>query len=256
MSSIFETIVQNLLIFQIITSILKVTVGAGLCFGALKWRRGALTGTAIAWGAVLGLLAAILFGNEMGRYGGIICIVAGIIILPVLTYTVPGVNRFVLGFLVSSKLFFMLTTVLAKEDAIDGTTAFTLPLIAGTFVGLGLMAWVEMRVSAFIIACSFIGASEIAPEVSEWVNRILFSVTGDYGYIFDPTDLIFAFFKIELTDQWTLIAMIVLMIWGGHKQITKLKENNIPLDTPLIGFESPYGKNGRIYTDGEPIDTL
>ena len=31
-----EKILSNLLIFQIVIDIIKVTVGAGLCFGALK----------------------------------------------------------------------------------------------------------------------------------------------------------------------------------------------------------------------------
>lgn len=251
-----ERILSNLLVFQIITSLLKVTIGAGLCFGALKWRRGALTGTAMAWGVVLGVLAAVLFSDTLGESGGIICVLVGLIVLPILTYTVPGVNRFVLGFLVSSKLFFMLTTVLVKEGAIDWATTFALPLVAGTVVGLILMAWVKMRVSAFVLACTFIGASEIAPVISEWINRIFFSVTGDFGYIFDPVDMAFALFKVELTDQWMLISMIVLMIFGGRKQIASLRENDIPLDTPLIGFESPYGKNGRIYTDRGTIDTM
>lgn len=253
---IIGKILSNLLIFQIITELIKVTIGAGLCFGALKWRRGLLTTTAIGWGFFLGVLFAILFGEILGGTGSIICVLIGLIILPILTYTVPGVNRFVLGFLVSCKLLFMLTTVLAKANAMDIGMVFALPLIAGTLVGLMLMAWTKMRISAFVLACTFIGASEIAPVVSEWINRILFSATGDGGHIIDPVDLFFALFKVELTDQWMLISMIVLMIWGGYKQIQRLKKIGISFDTPIIGFESPTGPNGRIYTDKGPIDTI
>ncbi len=59
-----------------------------------------------------------------------------------------------------------------------------------------------------------------------------------------------------MTDQWMLISMIVLMIWGGYKQIQRLKKIGISFDTPIIGFESPTGPNGRIYTDKGPIDTI
>lgn len=249
-----EQIVSNWAIFQIITDLIKITIGAGLCFGALKWRRGLLTTTAIGWGLFWGILAAISLGDVMGE-SSILCVLTGFIVFPILTYTVPGVNRFVLGFLVGSKLLFMLTTVLAKAGTIDIATTIMLPLGIGTLLGLILMAWTQMRVSAFVLSCSFIGASEIAPVVSEWINRILFSATGDYSYILDPIDLFFALFKIELTDEWMLISMIVLMIWGGYKQIQKLKAEKIPLDTPLIGFESPTGPNGRIYTDKGAIDT-
>lgn len=253
---IIEGILSNLLVFQIITDLIKVTAGAGLCFGALKWRRGLLTTTAIGWGLFLGILAAMFFGEVLGTGGAVICILAGLIGLPILTYTIPGVNRFVLGFLVSCKLLFMLTTVLAKAGMMDFEMAFALPLIVGTLAGLALMAWTKVRVSAFVLGCTFIGASEIAPVVSEWANRILFSVTGDYSYIFDPIDLFFALFKVELTDQWMLISMIILMIWGGYRQIQRLKAAGISLDTPLIGFESPTGPNGRIYTEEGPVDTM
>ena len=55
-----EKILSNLLIFQIVIDIIKVTVGAGLCFGALKWRRGLLTTTAVGWGLFLGFLLAMV----------------------------------------------------------------------------------------------------------------------------------------------------------------------------------------------------
>lgn len=251
-----EEILARLLVFQIVIDLISVTVGAGLCFGALKWRRGLLTTTAIAWGLLLGFIAAMFLGEVLGETGAIICVLVGMIGLPILTYISPPVNRFVLGFLVSSKLLFMLTTVLAKEGTIDIEETIMIPLVVGTVVGIALMAWTQMRVSAFVLGCTFIGASQIAPVVSEWINRIFFAATGDIGYLFDPIDLFFALFKIELTDQWMLIAMIVFMVWGGYKQINSLKKNGIPLDTPLIGFESPTGPNGRIYTKNGHIDTM
>lgn len=251
-----ETVLSNLLIFQIVADLIKVTLGAGLCFGALKWRRGLLTTTAIGWGLFLGLLVGMVVAEMIGGVGVLICIIIGIIGLPILTYTIPGVNRFILGFLVSSKLFFMLTTVLAKDGTIGIESAIAAPLLAGTVVGIGLMAWTRMRVSAFVLGCTFVGASEIAPVVSEWANRILFSITSDIEYLFDPVDLLFALFKIELTDKWMLGSMIILMLWGGYKQIGRLKENGIPLDTPLIGFEAPRADNGKIFTSNGTINTM
>lgn len=253
---LIETILSNIIVFQIVTDIIKVIVGAGLCFGALKWRRGLLTTTAIGWGAFLGCTIAILLGDAIGGIGMVLCILIGIIALPILTYTIPGVNRFVLGFLVSTKLFFMLTTVLAKANTIEIPSALIIPLVAGSIAGLALMAWTRVRVSAFVLACTFIGASEIAPVISEWINRILYGFTGNIGYLIDPVDLIFSLFKIELTDQWMLISMVVLMAIGGYKQINNLRANCIPLDTPLIGFEVPRKDNGKIYTGNKTIDTL
>ena len=215
-------ILSRLLVFQIVFDLISVTVGAGLCFGALKWRRGLLTTTAIAWGFFLGLVAAIFIAEAAGEVGAVLCILIGTVSLPILTYTSPAVNRFVLGFLVSNKLFFMVATPLAKDGTIGIEEAILVPLVAGTVVGIGLMAWTRMRVSAFVLGCTFVGASQIAPIVSEWANRILFGITGDPTFLFDPIDLIFALFKIELTDWWTLGAMVVLMGLGAYKQIKNM----------------------------------
>lgn len=253
---VIGSILENIVVFQIFTNLIKITIGAGLCFGALKWRRGLLTTTAIGWGLVLGILIAIPIGEAGSGAGAILCVIVGAIVLPILTYTVPGVNRFILGFVVGSKLLYMLTTVLIKADAIEFATAFILPLIIGTVIGLGLMAWTKMRVSAFVLSCSFIGSAGAAAAISELIRCILYGVTGDFGYIYDPADFIFNLFKIELTDVWTLIAIIPLMFFGIRRQIEALKEHNVPLDTPLIGFENPLEDNGVIKTDKGDIHTL
>ncbi len=234
-----DTILSNLLIFQIVTSCIKVTVGAGLCFGALKWRRGLLTTTAISWGFFLGLLIMMMLNESFDSAGSIFIVCACVILLPILTYTIPGVNRFMLGFIVGNKLAFMVTTELAKERIIDIQNAIIIPLAIGTIVGVVLMAWTKVRVSAFVIGCAFLGSCEMASTISEWINRIFFSVTGDVGYLFDPIDLLFSLFKIELTDIYTFISLVVLMILGIRTQIKSLQAQGIPLSTPVIGFEIP-----------------
>lgn len=250
-----EMVLTNLAVFQIVTEIIQVTIGVGLCFGALKWRKGLLTTTAIGWGFVLGIFFAVIFGDILGGTGALTCVVIGVLVMPILTYTVFSVNRFVLGFLVSCKLLIMLTTVLAKEGMMDIQTTVMMPLIGGTIVGLCLMAWTRVSVSAFVLGCSFLGSTEIASVVSEWINRLLFAVTGDYGYLIDPVDLLFGLFKIELTDEWMLISMIIFMSLGIYTQIQRLKANNIPLNTPVIVYESTTEPNGRIHTANGHIDT-
>ena len=96
-----ETILSNIVIFQVITALIKASVGLGLCFGALKWRQGALvwrrgllTTISIAWGFALGVLVASTLDDSTGA---LLCVIIGVIALPILTYTVPGVNRFMLG---------------------------------------------------------------------------------------------------------------------------------------------------------------
>ena len=155
----------------------------------------------------------------------------GMILLPILTYNIAGVNRFILGYIVSSKLFFMATTVMAKNGDIDVLSALLYPLIGGAVIGLVLMAWTKIRVSAFVFSCTFIGASGIAPNISKLINGTLFTATGDFS----------------------------LMVILGYRQIRTMKRKGIPLDAPLIGFEVPEdkGKNGRIYVgENNHIDTM
>lgn len=244
-----DDLLTNLLVYQIIIDLFKITIGSGLCFGALKWRRGLLTTTAIVWGCLIGAGIGIgcVYADLVEIEGIIIMTLIGAIVFPVLTYTIAGINRFVLGFLVGSKLLFMLTTVLAKGGDMEITTALTLPLLLGTIIGVFLMAWTRMRVSAFLLSCTFVGASEIAPVISEWINRIMYGITGNYSYLIDPIDLLFALFKIELTDVWTLISMIVLMAFGCYAQFQRLKAKGLSADMPIIGFEVPREKNGTIY---------
>lgn len=226
----------------------NVTLGAGLCFGALKWRRGLLTTTAIGWGAVLGLLLGNFYVSASNGSYETILIFAGLgaLIFPIMTYSIPGVNRFVLGFLVGAKLFGMFTTVMLKNGSLDAKVALMLPFVAGTLIGLVLMAWIQMRVSAFVISCSFVGAADIAPIISEWFNRIMYSTTGDISYLFDPIDLLFALFKIELTDEVTLYSLLILLALGCWSQLKRLKSMGIACSTPLIGFEVPREENGKI----------
>ena len=47
---VIEFLASNIVILEVLTDITGVIIGAGLCFGALKWRRGTLTTTAIGWG--------------------------------------------------------------------------------------------------------------------------------------------------------------------------------------------------------------
>lgn len=235
----------NFLTFQIVIDLFRATIGAGICYGALKWKRGLIASTSIYWGLFIGLLISLFLDVEI-EVLAISCFI-GAIVFPILTFTVPGINRFVLGYLVGYKLCFMLMTVLLKERIIDANYLFSVPLLVGVSVGLCLMAWTKIKVSAFVLCCAFIGASEIAPIISEWINRIAFSITGDYRFLIDPIDILFALFKIELTDIWSLLSMVILMGISIYTQIKRLKDNNIPLNTPIIGFDVPREDNGKIY---------
>lgn len=246
-------LLERIVIYQFITELVQVIFGAGLCFGALKWRRGSLTSTAVIWGLILGFVIGSSMDGDIGTV--LICCGVGMLIFPILTYTIPGVNRFVLGFLFGTKFVAMITTVLFKEGAMDMITAFVSPMVVGTIIGLIMMAWIQMRVMPFVLCCTFIGASDIAPTIADWINRGGFIATGDISFLIDPIDLLFALFKIELTDAITLFVMIPLLVIGSVIQLRSLRANGIDYDTPIIGFEVPRSENGKITTGGHSKKT-
>ena len=227
-------------VFQIVTDIYDVLVGSALVYGALKWRKGLLSTTAIYWGLVLGVLSGsmITYSFEI-NYGVIlITLLLGGIIFPILTYRIPAVNRFVLGFIVSMKMLYMLTTYLFKNGSVDLDIAILLPLIVATLLGVIFMLLRQLSVLPFALGCVFIGASQVAPTVVKYINQIIFGITKDYSLLFDPVDFLFALFKIELTDVWTLLVMIIFMCIGVPLQLKYIKQQGYDYDTPVIAFET------------------
>jgi len=210
---------------------------------------GLITTVATYFGIVLGFTLGYISFISSGKVAPfLICILIGGIVFPILTYKVPTVNRFVVGFLVAMKLCFMVTTVLTKDGKMSISAMITAPLIIGTIVGIALMLWTQVSVSAFVAACAFIGASQIAPVISKYINQIQYGVTGNISYLFDPYDLVFALFKVELTDKWTLIFIVIFMIAGIYFQLKSVRDQGYDYNTPLIVYETNYkSKHGKIY---------
>lgn len=230
---------EYLAIFQIATDIYDLLIGSALIYGALKWRKGLLSTTACYWGIVLGFAGGGIIAYALDMPAVIfITIIIGAIVFPIMTYLIPAVNRFVLGFLVTMKLLYMLTTYLCKEGIMEFSVALISPLIIATILGILFMFMREMSVLPFALGCVFIGASQLAPTIAKYINQFIFGITQDFSLLFDPIDFIFALFKIELTDGWTLLLMIIFMVCGLPIQLGYIKKQGYDYDTPLIVFET------------------
>lgn len=236
-------------VYQVITDLFDLTIGSGLIFGALKWRKGLLTATAFHWGIVLGAMGGIVFVYSTGGSPIYLLLFIGIgaILFPILTYTVPAVNRFVLGFVVIMKLMYMFTTYMFKEGHMEIAPAIILPLICGMILGIIFMFLKQMSVLPFVLGCSFIGASQYAATLPKYINQFIFGITHDYSLLFDPIDFIFALFKIELTDGWALLIIIIFMCIGIPLQLKSVKNQGYSYDTPIITYEtSDPNMHGKI----------
>ena len=241
--------ITYIFIFQIVSDIYDLLIGSALIFGALKWRKGLLTTTAFYWGLILGFFggAFIFYSLDVTPAIIIVTIAVGAIAFPILTYRIPAVNRFVLGFLVTMKLLYMLTTYLFKNGNMEFSTAIVLPLIAATILGIFFMLLRQLSVLPFALGCVFLGASQIAPTIAKYINQFIFGITHDYSLLFDPIDFVFALCKIELTDGWTLLIMIIVMCIGVPVELNFIRKQGYTYDTPIIAFETDDPKiNGRI----------
>lgn len=245
----FFDFLANLVQYQIVFQLMDFAFGAWICFGALTWRKGLLTKVALGWGGIMGVIFGIfLTFTTHADYLFYICIFIGVILFPILTYTVPCVNRFTLGFIVITKLAFMCTTVIWKNGGIGIDKMFIYALIAGLIAGITFATWTKMAVGPFVLACAFLGASEAAPIIAKWINQFLFGITGDISYLIDPIDFLFSLLKIELTDSWTLLAMIILTTLGVKKQLNSVKAQGYSYDTPVIAYETNNpDEHGNIY---------
>lgn len=235
-----DEFIQYVAIFEVVSNILDLFIGGALIFGALKWRKGLLSTVAIYWGLVLGLLVGALFLSVFDINGIIVILTTliGGIVFPILTYRIAAINRFVLGFIVTMKLLYMLTTYLFKKDIMDFGTAIIMPLIVAVIFGVIFALLKQMSVLPFSLACVFMGASLMAPKLAKYMNQFVFGITHDYSLLFDPIDFIFALFKIELTDGWTLLFMLILMAIGIPRHLNYIKQQGYTYDTPVITFET------------------
>ena len=136
------------------------------------------------------------------------------------------------------KLLYMLTTYLYREERnIDLQIAIFMPLIVATEFGILFMFLRELSVLPFALGCAFLGASQVVPTITKYINQLKFGITHDYSILFNPVDFIFALFKIELTDGMTLFFMVILMFIGVFFQMNNIKKQGYSYDTPIIVFE-------------------
>lgn len=225
--------------FRIFMDIWDIIFGSLIIFGALKWRKGLISSIAIQWGIYLGIILGFLLYNSLNiPIAVILSPIIGAIVFPILTYKIPAVNRFVLGFIVVMKFLYLVTTYLCKQGNMEFMNAICYPIIIGTISGIVFMFLRKLSVLPFVLGCVFIGSSQAASTLAKYTNQFIFGITHDPSLLIDPIDFIFALFKIELTDGWTLLFMVILMGIGIPLQLSFVKKQGYSYDTPIIAFET------------------
>lgn len=230
-SSLFE----NLGTFLFIWWITGLVMDTLIVVRGLAWRRGLMTATALYWGIAIGALLPFLMGAEAG--GIILGILIGAVAFPILTYTVPGVNRFVLGFIVTLKLTGMIALNLMMYNGLPLANAIGYSMLASIISACVFMALVSMPASGYIVATAFLGAVGLSTKIQDIFSGLQYTFTGNMSLLFDPASLIFAVLGIDYADMQRIAIIVVCMGIGGYFQYRKLIDEGYTPGTPMIAYE-------------------
>lgn len=222
---------ESVLIFYNIFTVFQTVVAAVMCLYGYKWSRGLIATVASYIGIGLGLFAMAL-GLEMGVKELFCLIIFAVIAIGfvVLAYEWALLNHFLVGFIIATKLTFMILLQMAKISGDINSSILVLPIIMGFVLGIVLV--VKMNNKVLLICVAYIGATEFVPKIMSFLNKTAFAVTGDGGYLIstDPIELILSFLGIEIPSLFECILVIVLFFGGYFWQKRCVEMQGIVLD--------------------------
>lgn len=219
-------VVEAFIVIQMVTSGI-------MCVYGYKWGR-ALIATASSYvGVVIGLVVCImLFESGFGIESTVaipIC-AAG---FATLVYKNITLNHFMAGFLLATKIAFMvITKAYEYEMAEDIGWLFVLPIIIGIMGGI---ASCTQFTGYIVLACmAFWGAIDFVPKMFEWINGTLFALTGDISFIFDPLSFLLSFFGIEIPSGGEVLCILLLTAGGFYFQKLQAEKEGKDLSRKLV----------------------
>lgn len=214
--------------------IVRMCTGAVMCVFGYKWRKGLISIMAMYIGLFLGVLAFYLVASS-GMDAGIGLVLCLVITVGFTTAAYKNVtlNHFLTAFLVGIKLFTMFLYFLMEQGIIEyGWSLIVVPVLL-SLVGA---IYVCQRFTYMAVVCctAYIGAVEVSLSLSKLINGTLFSLTGDFGYLFDPVSFVLGLLGIDIPSGIEIVLIIVIFVVGAWYQRKKLIENNIDLSNVVV----------------------
>ena len=207
---------ETLFLIADIFAIIQTVSSAVMCVYGYKWSRGLIAVMSSYIGTVIGIIICYFLANSVGF--GIITIIpfcaAG---FSAYAYKNVKLNHFLAGFLLGTKISFMVLMKMAESGMIDDIGwLFILPIIIGAGAG-------ELSSAMFsgyiVLACTaFLGAIELVPRIFKIINGTLFAATGDLSFIFDPISSLLSIFGIESLSGGEVIGIIAVTIGSFYSQ--------------------------------------
>lgn len=192
--------------------IIKAITSAIMCVYGYKWHKGLIATMSTYIGFTLGCTITYVLLESGAELECIIIVPICTVVFAMCAYKVVWLNHFAAGYLLVIKITYMILYILMDNGIIetDGGILFGVPIIIGFIAGLIICSVYNNYV--VILCVAFIGATELVPTVIDLINKTLFTITGDIGFIFDPRDFILGLFGIDTISTIEVIG--ILFVFG------------------------------------------
>lgn len=212
---------------------IRLVVSSIMCVYGYKWNKGLIALMSTYVGAAIGLILFVMLVEGDAGGGSIVVVPICAVGFAGLAYKNIALNHFLGGFLLVTKISFMLITK-AYEYGMSEEIAwlFVLPIILGV---IGGVAFSTKFTGYVVISClAFWGAIDFVPNMFQLLNGTLFAMTGDFGYIFDPASFILSIFGIEIPSGGEVFFILLVTAGSFYFQKVRAEREGIDLTQKLV----------------------
>lgn len=216
--------------------VIRLANSAAMCVLGYKWRKGLIAIASLNLGLILGFLTVIFFVETVDLDIEVSLLISALvpILFFILAYKCIWLNHFLTGFLVFTKLSFMIIYRLMSERVVD----FDMELLIIISLSLGILAGLIISIAcvnfAVLFCVVYIGTVDLVLSVSEIINNALFVATSDISFVFDPEDLFLKIIGIEIPSAIEVIFIVIVGVASFIGQKLWLDKQGIKLSSCII----------------------
>ena len=189
--------------------VLRFLSSAIMCVYGYEWRKGLIAIMSIYVGLAIGVLGVYLLSAMELSINPILIVTIITFIFFIAAYKIVWLNHFLAGFLVTTKITYMILFILMNGGILEADLNILLgfPLIVGGVAGAILTILCTKQIVLFCLA--FIGATELIPKIIDVINKGAFFITGDITYIFDWKEKLLSFLSIKEITVPEVIGILI-----------------------------------------------
>nr|DAJ34955.1 MAG TPA: protein of unknown function (DUF4203) [Caudoviricetes sp.] len=217
-------------------TLIRFATSTVMCVYGYKWRRGLISITSLYIGLAMGTFL-LKFLLELDIMEVEFCLIISLfvpILFSILAYEWVRLNHFLIGFITSIKLLFMLIYGIMDKGIIDFDIdiLFSVPIIIGIVVGTILST--RLKYAAVILCLAYIGSVDLVINFFDLLNKGLFVATGDISYIFDIEGVIMQLIGVDIPSLLESVIIFAVTIISFICQSSLLQREGIDLSDYII----------------------